>query len=159
MNKKYNLYIGKAGQFAIMSEFLARGWNTCTPDVDVGDDVLVLEDRKGQFKRVQVKTATAIEKNNGYSARFNIPLAQLQLSISPEIHYVFMVRRDYKWVKTLIIRRDTLNNLYELSAIGSTIKDKTLMLYISFQVNDVKCSDVDFSQFVDNFSEFPDISH
>ena len=57
-SKKYNLYLGKSGQFAIMSKFLARGWNTCTPDVDVGDDVLVLEDRQGQFKRVQVKTAT-----------------------------------------------------------------------------------------------------
>jgi hypothetical protein len=42
MSKRYNLYLGKSGQFAIMAEFLARGWNTCTPDVDVGDDVLVL---------------------------------------------------------------------------------------------------------------------
>ena len=73
MTKKYNLYLGKSGQFVIMSEFLARGWNTCTPDVDVGDDVLILEDRQGQFKRVQVKTATAIQRNNGYSVQFNIP--------------------------------------------------------------------------------------
>lgn len=74
MSKRYNLYLGKSGQFAIMAEFLARGWNTCTPDVDVGDDVLVLEDRAGQFKRVQVKTASAVERNNGYSAQFSIPL-------------------------------------------------------------------------------------
>ena len=104
-----------------MSEFLARGWNTCTPDVDVGDDVLVLEDRKGQFKRVQVKTASATERKNGYSVQFNIPIKQLRQSIAPEIHYVFMVRRDYKWVKTLIIRREILNSLFESSYIGADL--------------------------------------
>ena len=78
MNQRMNLYLGKSGQFAIMAEFLARGWNTCTPDVDVGDDVLVLEDRAGQFKRVQVKTASSTERINGYGALFNISIAQLE---------------------------------------------------------------------------------
>lgn len=159
MSKKYNLYLGKSGQFAIMSEFLARGWNTCTPDVDVGDDVLVLEDRQGQFKRVQVKTATAIERNNGYSAQFYIPLKQLEQSISPEIHYVFMVRHENKWAKTLIINREILNSLFESLDIGANVKGKNLVLYISFQDKEVKCSKADFAPFVDDFSEFPDILH
>ena len=157
MSKRYNLYLGKSGQFAIMAEFLARGWNTCTPDVDVGDDVLVLEDRAGQFKRVQVKTASAVERNNGYSAQFNIPLEQLGLPISPEIHYVFMVRYKNKWINTLIVRRDYLDKMYNAKPYAD-IK-KNWVLYISFQGNEVKYSDVDFSQFVDDFSEFPDISH
>ena len=72
MSKKYNLYLGKVGQFAIMSEFLSRGWNTSIPDVDVGDDILVVEDKKGEFKRVQVKTATANVKEYGYSIKFNV---------------------------------------------------------------------------------------
>jgi hypothetical protein len=157
MSKRYNLYLGKSGQFAIMAEFLARGWNTCTPDVDVGDDVLVLEDRAGQFKRVQVKTASAVERNNGYSAQFNIPLEQLGLPISPEIHYVFMVRYKNKWVNTLIIKRDYLDRLYNSKPYAEP--KKNWVLYISFQDNEVKCLDIDFSEFVDDFSEFPDISH
>ena len=101
-----------------MSEFLVRGWNTCTPDVDVGDDVLVLEDRKGEFKRVQVKTSSAKIRKNGYSVQFNVPLKQLRQYISPEIHYVFMTRHQNKWVNTMIVRRKDLYDMYKLSQLG-----------------------------------------
>ena len=158
MSKKYNLYLGKAGQFFIMSEFLARGWNTCTPDVDVGDDVLVLEDRAGQFKRVQVKTATAIERTNGYSAQFSIPIQQLELPISPEIHYVLMVRHNQKWVNTLIINRSYLYRLYSTSP-NSKVPKKNWTLYVSFQDKEITCSGINFLPFIDNFSEFPVIVH
>ena len=43
MSKRKNLYLSKSGQFAIMAEFLERGWNTCTPDVDVGTMYLCLK--------------------------------------------------------------------------------------------------------------------
>jgi hypothetical protein len=141
-----------------MSEFLARGWNTCTHDVDVGDNVLVLEDKKGQFKRVQVKTASANELKNGYSVQFNIPMEQLKARITPEIHYVFLVRYKDKWVNTLIIKRKQLYKLFEQSQIGSLYKD-SLVLYISFREKKVTCSQVDFSPFIDDFSEFPHIPH
>ncbi len=141
-----------------MSEFLARGWNTCTPDVDVGDDVLVLEDKKGQFKRVQVKTASAVERNNGYSVQFNVPIEQLKARITPEINYVFMVRLNEKWVNTLIIRRKDLYNMYQTAQVGSLVNER-LILYISFQEKVVQCSKVDFSPFIDDFSEFPRIIH
>ena len=142
-----------------MSEFLARGWNTCTPDVDVGDDVLVLEDRAGQFKRVQVKTATATERSNGYSVQFNIPIKQLRQSITPEINYAFMIRRDDKWANTLIIKRKDLNMIFESLNSNTAVDAKNGVLYISFQVNEVKCSDVNFLPYVDNFSEFAHIEH
>jgi hypothetical protein len=67
MSKKFNLYLGKAGQLTTMSEFLARGWNVATPEVDVGDGLFVVEDKKGLFKRVQVKTAQAVERQGSYS--------------------------------------------------------------------------------------------
>ena len=115
-----------------MSEFLVRGWNTCTPDVDVGDDVLVLEDRKGEFKRVQVKTSTATVRNNGYSVQFHIPLKQLRQYISPEIHYVFMTRHQDKWVNTMIIRRKDLYEMYKSAQIGVAASDN-LALYLTFK--------------------------
>ena len=158
MTKKFNLYLGKAGQFSIMSEFLARGWNTCTPDVDVGDDVLVLEDSKGQFKRVQVKTASAVQRKNGYTVQFNVPLKQLRARITPDIHYVFMIRHQHKWVNTMIIRRKELYGMFQLSQIGTVAEDH-LMLYVSFQDKTATCSKVDFTSFIDDFSAFPDIPH
>ena len=158
MTKKFNLYLGKAGQFFIMSEFLARGWNTCTPDVDVGDDVLVLEDRKGEFKRVQVKTATATQQKNGYSVQFNIPIKQLSTRITPEIHYAFMIRHDDKWVNTMIIKRKTLFDIYELTHINPA-EDGNWVLSLSFKENEMMYEKVDFSSFIDDFSAFLKISH
>jgi len=40
MSKKGNLYLGKAGQLVVMSEFLVRGWNVAVPEVDIGDDIM-----------------------------------------------------------------------------------------------------------------------
>jgi hypothetical protein len=59
MPVKSNLYHGPAGEHAVMSELLWRGWNVAIPQVDVGDDIFVVEDEQGTFYRVQVKTATA----------------------------------------------------------------------------------------------------
>ena len=158
MSNRQNLYLGKSGQFAIMAEFLARGWNTCTPDVDVGDDVLVLEDRKGEFKRVQVKTATATQQKNGYSVQFNIPIKQLSTRITPEIHYAFMIRHDDKWVNTMIIKRKILFDIYESTHINPA-EDGNWVLALSFKANKMTYKKVDFSAFIDDFSAFLKISH
>ena len=49
-----SLYLGKAGERYVMSEFLARGWNVAMPDVDIGDDIFVVGDNLGIFQRIQV---------------------------------------------------------------------------------------------------------
>ena len=141
-----------------MSEFLARGWNTCTPDVDVGDDVLVLEDKSGQFQRVQVKTACAKERTKGYTVQFNVPMEQLSLPIAPELHYVFMVRYKDKWANTLIIRRKVLLQIYE-SLYSYSENEGNWVMYISFQDEKVLFKKVDLSPFIDDFSAFPNIPH
>ena len=158
MSKRFNLYLGKAGQLVTMSEFLARGWNVATPEVDVGDDLFVVEDKKGLFQRVQVKTAQAIERLDSYSVQFNIPLHQLEAAIAPEIYYVLLVRKQNKWSDLLIIPRKTLWGLYEEHQIGTIVKNN-LMLYMSFKKPFVTCSKVDFTPFMDNFEDFPIIEH
>ena len=45
MSRKANLYVGRAGQMAVISEFLIRGWNVAVPEVDIGDDLLVIKDQ------------------------------------------------------------------------------------------------------------------
>ena len=51
---KANLYVGRAGQMAVMAEFLVRGYNVAVPEVDVGDDIFVVKDNDGEYSRVQV---------------------------------------------------------------------------------------------------------
>lgn len=158
MSKKFNLYLGKAGQLVTMSEFLARGWNVATPEVDVGDDLFVVEDKKGLFLRVQVKTAQAVERQDSYSVQFNVPINQLEEAISPEIYYIFLVRRQSKWSDLLVIPREKLLELFREHQIG-TIIENNLMLYLSFKKPIVTCSKVDFTPFMDNFEDFPIIEH
>ena len=118
----------------------------------------MLEDKKGEFKRVQVKTATASEQKDGYSIKFYIPLKQLRQSISPEIHYVFMIRHQNSWVNTMIIERTELYGLFKSSQIGATNND-SLTLYLTFKGNKMACKKVDFTPFINDFSAFPDIQH
>ena len=86
MSRTFNLYLGKGGQLAAMSFFLMRGWNVATPEVDIGDDIFVVDDKKGFFSRIQVKTSKAVERENGYSVQFNLPLDQVATSTDPEIY-------------------------------------------------------------------------
>ena len=159
MSKKFNLYLGKAGQLATMSYFLARGWNVATPEVDVGDDIFVIEDKKGIFYRVQVKTSQAVErKGENYSVRFNLPLAQLEAEITPEIYYVFVVYRNSEWAEKIIISRQDLDDYCKTYGIGSVYKEN-IVLYFAFRDGKIFCSDVDMTQFKNNFENFPTIVH
>ena len=159
MSKKYNLYLGKAGQLATMSYFLVRGWNVATPEVDVGDDLFVIEDKKGIFYRIQVKTSLAVERQNGnYSATFNLPLAQLEAEIAPEIYYVLVVCRNNEWAEKIIISRERLFEYYKLHGIGSVYKEN-IVLYFAFRDGKIFCSDVDMTQYKNNFENFPTIVH
>ncbi len=164
MSQKNNLYLGKAGQLAVMSYFLMRGWNVATPEVDVGDDLFVIEDAKGIFFRIQVKTANATDRLSSYSAQFKVPLPQLQKKIDPEIYYVFVVCRNYQWSDRIVISRKDLFELHYDSAIG-TIAEESLLVYFSFEIDKitqkqkVTCSRVDVTEYCDNFADFPVIQH
>ena len=60
-----HLYLGRSGQFAVMSELLYRRRNTAIPEVDVGDDVFVVRDKDDIVTRVQVKSANAAAQHGG----------------------------------------------------------------------------------------------
>lgn len=158
MSKKYNLYLGKGGQLAAMSYFLVRGWNVATPEVDIGDDLFVIEDEQGFFFRVQVKTSQCIERQNGFSARFTIPLEQLQKRYNPELYYVFMGLKNHEWADKIIIPRAILLDLHTFNKMG-TVHEGYLNLYFSFQEKKVICSEIDLTAFYNNFSDFPVIDH
>jgi PD-(D/E)XK endonuclease len=158
MTAKYSLYLGEAGQSAAASYFLARGWNVATPRVDIGDDLLVIEDSEGYFFRIQVKTSQAVSRTNGLSVRFNISLRQLQNEYNPELYYFFIAYYENEWQHKILIPRDALLSFHQNNKIGSPIGDN-LVLYFSFQPQKVTCYKVDFTRFYNNFEDFPIIVH
>lgn len=158
MTKKFNLYIGKAGHLTVMSEFLMRGWNVAIPEVDIGDDIFVVQDEIGTLNRVQVKTATAINKTSGFSAKFNLSIKQLEKTTDIFIQYVFVVRYNEKWTTPLIIRQDILLNHFQINNLGSK-HDGSLILHFSYSENKVECSGQDFTKYIADYTDFPIIEH
>ena len=158
MTAKYSLYLGEAGQAAASSYFLARGWNVATPRVDIGDDLLVIEDNRGFFTRIQIKTAQVIERKEGFSVQFKLSMKQLQKPYSPELYFMFMIYRENDWHHKLIIPRQVLIDYHSVEKIG-TLVNEHLMVYFSFQNKQVFWSKVDITEFYNNFDDFPIITH
>ena len=164
MSQRSNLYLGRAGEFVVMSHFLMRGWNVAVPEVDIGDDIFVIEDAKGISYRIQVKTSSATEHLKSYSAQFKVSLAQLEKPIEPDIYYVFVLCKNLHWSDIIVIPRKDLFYLYHQSKIG-TLADKSLLVYFSFETDKVTqklkvtCSGIDITEYLDNFDDFPVIQH
>jgi hypothetical protein len=88
--------LGKAGQHVAVAEFLRRGYNVALPEVDVGDDFLVLDDRCGGYSRIQVKTSSTkpLKTEWGFQAQFFIPARQLYTPQRPHLFYILAARLD-----------------------------------------------------------------
>ncbi|MCU0345515.1 MAG: hypothetical protein MUC59_01145 [Saprospiraceae bacterium] len=154
MKGNYNLYLGKAGHLAVMSEFLTRGWNVAIPEVDIGDDIFVVQDENGTLQRVQVKTSASKTTKNGFRAQFSLPIRQLRNISNILVHYVFIVRHNGAWSTPVIIRQDYLLDFFENEQIGSRHNDH-LNLHFSFEPAGVRCSKLDLTSFLADYSDFP----
>lgn len=154
MQSKSNLYVGRAGQLAVMGEFLLRGWNVALPEVDVGDDVFVVKDEGGDLSRIQVKTATSRASGKFYTAQFAIGLTQLKTPRAPDLTYVFAIRHGSNWGPYLIIGRDTLRQEYELHRLGSASK-KQLIIRLVYEHDRVRCGKRGLNAFRNDWSRWP----
>jgi hypothetical protein len=146
-------YVGKAGQLAVMAEFLLRGYNVAMPEVDTGDDIFVVEDRSGQLWRIQVKTAIGKRRGYGYSGQFTVALRQLRNLKQPDLIYVIALRKGDQW-EFLIIPRDPLWDEHRDNAIGSVIRGN-MILTLRFRAQDVLCSGQDFQRYRNNWQLWP----
>ena len=154
MSNKSNLYIGRAGQLAVMGEFLLRGWNVALPEVDVGDDVFVVKDEGGDLFRIQVKTATSKASGSAYSAQFAVGLSQLKTPRVPDLTYVFAVRHTSNWGPYLIIARDALHQEYEVNRVGSASKEQLILRFV-YEHDRVRCGKRDLNAFQNDWSRWP----
>lgn len=172
MSKRHNLYIGRAGHFAVMSEFLLLGWNVAIPEVDVGDDIFVVRDQDAQLVRVQVKTARGklVTLRNGQEqveAQFSVKWGQLADARTPDITYAVLVRLGSEWLKCMIVPREDFYNRYLAHKPEALLfeADKVLVLNLIFvlnkqkQINDVRLLGESVFTFYNNFAAFPLIAH
>lgn len=153
-----NLYIGRAGQMAVMAEILLRGWNVALPEVDVGDDVFVVEDETGNLSRVQVKTATARVQKNGFSAQYRVALDQLQTPRTPDLIYIFAVREASRWGPFLVIDRSLLLTEHVQHGVGS-VSGGSIVFRFVYQPLAVDCGRRSFLPFRDDWSRWRVLKH
>lgn len=158
MTKKFNQYLGKAGHLTVMSEFLMLGWNVAIPEVDIGDDIFVVQDDNGTLRRVQVKTSTSTSRKSSYSGKFSVSVKNLKNITNILVHYIFIVRHNHEWSKPVVIRQDFLLDHFENNNIGSVAKGN-ITFYFSYVNEKVECSGKDFTKYLRNFSDFPQLSH
>jgi hypothetical protein len=146
-------YVGKAGQLAVMAEYLLRGYNVAMPEVDEGDDVFVVEDQSGELWRIQVKTAVGQQRRKGWRATYSCSLSQLRRERKPDLFYVFAFRRESIW-EFLLVRRDVLLREVQRYHVGSRSGDD-IILTVLFQEHAVLCSGRDWQAYRNNWSEWP----
>lgn len=85
--KKDNLFVGKAGECAVMSELLFRGYNVNQMMVDDGVDIVA--SMKNIFYYIQVKTTHTDTNNKIYSA---IKTDRFDSQIGNQIRYIIVAR-------------------------------------------------------------------
>lgn len=160
MTRMQNLYTGSAGQAAVMSEFLLRGYNVAVPEVDRGDDLFVVEDATGNLTRIQVKAAIGkpYRRTNGYRAQVKVRKTQLITPQTPEVIYVFVFRRDDRWRDFIVISRPALDELHRNSNVGTRV-EKSILFSFAMTERTAMCAGIDLTKHCNDFSRWPPLVH
>jgi len=82
-------HIGIAGEHAVVSELLFRGYNTSLMSVDIGIDLVAIKDSRTYY--IQVKTATINDRN--YYA-YDIRVVSFERHENSQTFYVFILREQ-----------------------------------------------------------------
>jgi len=147
MPDRSSLFVGRSGELAVLSEFMSRGYNVATPEIDLGEDVFVIEDDKQDFWPIQIKTATAVESSDGScSGQFKFRRDQLVSTRNLELTYVLTLRRQGKWASFLIIPREELYDRYASGELGKQ-EGEQLTWNFRYDRGGVTCQKCDFSKF------------
>ena len=131
-----------------MSEFLLHRYNVAIPEVDEGDDILLLRNHDGEVRRVQVKTA--IRTVSGKStplrgsimAEYSLSRRQLVNPVRPELCYVLSVRHQGRW-DFAVLNRQTLKDCLEQAGTRLSGKPDKLTIKVRFAPESVDVRGVD----------------
>lgn len=148
-------YTGRAGHLAVMSEFILRGYNVATPEIDIGDDLYVLNEITGEFWRVQVKSSTVARVNPSGSRlyAFRTRSEVIQKRRKPDSIFVFALRDESRWRYFIISRAD----LKKLLIKGKgALPGGHVMIYFVINIDgSVVCSSLNLGRFENDWSSWP----
>ncbi len=85
-------YIGKAGEHAVLSELLFRGYNAALMSVDVGVDIVATKDN--ETFNIQIKTRNISKKHGAFY--FNLRIASFERHNAGRTFYIFILRENSK---------------------------------------------------------------
>lgn len=134
------------------------GWNAAIPEVDIGDDIVVIRDDNDTIRRIQVKTSVSTLRKNGYSGQFSVSLKHLKNYGKTPVHYVFMLRHVIGWSDPVIIRQDRLLELVQNLPVEKVGNGKRT-IYFSYSEGKLTCMGQDFTRHVRDFTDFPFIGY
>jgi hypothetical protein len=146
-------YVGKAGHLAAMSELALRGYNVAIPEIDVGDDVFVVNDRSGAMWRIQVKTAQARVQKKSLAFQFRLRENSIQAVQTPDLHFVFVLRTQDRW-RFVVLARAVLQNYVTASGLG-TLAGTYRQVNFTLAGNLLRGSKVTLSHHLEDWATWP----
>jgi hypothetical protein len=154
-------YTGKSGQFATMAVLASRGYNVSIPEIDVGDDVFVLNDKTGQLNRIQVKTGSGIplKRHKGaFRCQFSVKISHVKDQTVLGSHYVFVGMYNLKW-RYVVMDRAVLRDLIERGWGTQNGDSQRILSIVYFKDGSAKSSTrengIDLSTYVNNWNPWP----
>ena len=141
----------------MMSELLARGYNAARPEVDVGDDIISVRDKDGQFTLVQVKAANAVRLgrgSSGFRAQFSVKESQIKAGRPVEFYFAFVIRLDSRWADFVLVPHGALRTAYTHRKAGS-LNAKTGQVTIALVARDgaLYCGAEEWSEYRNNWKQ------
>lgn len=134
-------YIGKAGEHAVLSELLFRGFNASLMEVDTGVDILAT--KENEVFNLQVKTRNVSKRHDAYF--FNIRIASFERHNSGRTFYIFLLRNkgklDYLILPLVEIEKNIDQDFIKVVGNGKiyrvTIKERDGKICLGRNENDV----------------------
>jgi hypothetical protein len=150
-------YTGKAGHLALMAELALRGYNVATPEIDKGDDVFAVNDATGAMWRIQVKTSNLTDGARTERFAFRIRESAIQQAQTPELHFIFVLRRALGTWTFVIIDRTVLRN-YARNGLGTVNGDYRVVNFsIAKATGVLTCSQQDLSLHIGDWATWPQL--
>lgn len=134
-------YIGKAGEYSVLSELLFRGFNASLMAVDTGVDILATKDN--EVFNIQVKTRNVSKRHDAYF--FNIRIASFERHNPGKTFYIFLLREkgeiDYVIIPLLELEKNIDQEYIKIVGKGKlyrvTIKKRGGKICLGRNENDV----------------------
>jgi hypothetical protein len=139
-----------------MGELCLRGYNVAMPEIDKGDDVFVVRDDSGAMWRLQVKTSLGRKQKTSRAFGFRVKESAIITPQTPELHFVFVMRKNKSW-RFLIIDRPILRNYVRRNHIGTLNKEYRQINIVFHDDETVVCLGLDLATHLADWATWPKI--